>query len=201
MVEEAEVAHQTEEIAEAHRHERFNRMVAVTVAIVALSMVLGKIKDENLQRRTMVALIQDLDDWNYYQAKSLKQHMFELEDQHWQLMESLFATAPAPVRQQMDSARQDWSAQGSKEKKEGADLQTKAQAEETNLEGLKEQSHDFHFAEALLTLAITLFAVSALTRGRWLYALGLAIAILGAALELAGFLGLSVHPSFLQFLT
>ena len=201
MVEEAEIAHQTEEIAEAHQHERFNRMVAVTVAVVALFMVLGKIKDDNLERRTMVALVTELDDWNYYQAKSLKQHMFEIEDQHWQLMQSLFAAAPAAVLQQMTAAREAWSAQGYKEKTDSAGLQTQAQAEEANVEALKEQDHDFHFSEALLTLAITLFAVSALIRGRWLYGVGLAVAILGAAMELAGFLGFSLHPAFLQFLT
>jgi hypothetical protein len=202
VVEEAEISKQTEELAEARKHDRFNRMVAITVAVLALTMVLGRVKDSNLQIRMMASLTEQLDDWNYYQAKSIKQHQFESQIQDWQLHEALPGPALTPAQQQkLDSALAKWQAQAAKEAAEKADLQAKAEAAKAEYDALREQDHGFHFAEALLTLAVTLFAVSALVKNKPLYGLGLGVAIVGFGMELGGFLGWNLNVQLLRFLT
>jgi hypothetical protein len=201
MVEEAEIHKQTEELAEAREHDRFNRMVAITVAILALTMVLGKVKESNLQIRMQASLTEQLDDWNYYQARSLKQHEFELQIQHWQLMQGLPGTVTPEKQPQIAAALAQWQAAAAKEASGKADLQKKGDAAQKQYEDLREQDHQFHFSEALLTLAITLFAVSALVKSKPLYGLGLGVAIVGFVMELGGFLSWDLHLGFLKFLT
>jgi hypothetical protein len=202
VVEEAEIAKQTEELAEAHKHDRFNRMVAITVAVLALTMVLGKVKDSNLQIGMLASLTEQLDNWNYYQARSLKQHQFELQTQDWQLKQALPGPALTPAQQQqLAAALALWQTEAAKEATGKADLQKKAEAAKAHYDALREQDHSFHFSEALLTLAITLFAVSALVKSKHLYGLGLAVALVGFVIELGGFLRWNLHLDFLRFLT
>jgi len=55
-------------------------------------------------------------------------------------------------------------------------------------------------AEALMSIAIAVFGITALTQRRWLLVIALVFAGLGALMGLAGFLGLSLHPNFLASL-
>jgi heme/copper-type cytochrome/quinol oxidase subunit 4 len=202
MVEEAEISKETEEIAEAHKHGRFNRLVAITVAVLALVMVLGRVKEDNLGRRALATLMQEVDQWNYYQDKSLKQHMFELQIQHWQLVLATSGSGLAAAgRQQIAAALQGWQTQARKESDQKAEALKTAQADEAAHEALEEQEHGFSFAQALMTLAVTLFAVSALVQSKPLYGFGLGVAILGLIIQLGGFLGWNLHLAFLHFLT
>ena len=59
--------------------------------------------------------------------------------------------------------------------------------------------HDdqFDMAEALLSISVAVFGITALTRKRWLLAFGLGFAGAGYLLGLAGFLGWTIHPEFL----
>jgi hypothetical protein len=202
MVEEAEISKQTEEISEAHQQGRFNRLVAITVAILALVMVLGKVKDDNLGRRTLATLMHEVDQWNYYQDKSLKQHMFELQVQHWELVLATSGTSLTPAgRQQITAAMGGWKTSARQESDQKAEALKTARADEAEHDALEEQEHEFNFAQALMTLAVTLFAVSALVHSKPLYGFGLGIAVLGGIMELSGFLAWNLHLGFLHFLT
>jgi hypothetical protein len=201
MAEETEISKETEEIAEAHEQGHFNRIVALTVAILALVMVLGKVKDDNLGRRTQATLTREMDQWNYYQAKGLKQHTYELQIQHWQLVLASTPGMTPAARGQISTAIQGWQTQARKESDQKDLAMQTAQADEDQHETLENQEHEFSFAQALMTLAVTLFAVSALVQSRPLYGFGLAVAILGTAIELGGFLGWNLHLGFLAFLT
>ena len=52
-------------------------------------------------------------------------------------------------------------------------------------------------AEGLLSVAIALLGVTALTQKRWLLGVALAFAGFGTLLGFAGFVGWSIHPDWL----
>ena len=201
-VEAGEIHEKATETMEARHHTGINRTIAITVSLVALVMVLGKVKDDNIMRRMFAAQTAELDDWNYFQARSIKAHMFELQAQQWQLAS---ATMPSPLtdaqRARIGVAVKKWQGEADRENAEKDKLQRKAEGEEKEYESLRLIDHQFHFAEALLTLAVTLLAVAALTQGAALYAVGVVIAALGCAVTLTGFLGWQIELSFLKFLT
>jgi hypothetical protein len=187
---------------EARHHTGINRTIAITVSFVALVMVLGKVKDDNIMRRMFAAQTAELDDWNYYQARSIKAHMFELQAQQWQLAS---ATMPAPLsdaqRARIGAAVKKWQGEADRENAGKDSLQKKAEGEEKEYESLHLTDHQFHFSEALLTLAVTLFAVAALTQGTALYIVGVVVAAMGCIVTLGGFLGWQIELTFLKFLT
>jgi hypothetical protein len=201
-VEQAQIHEQTAQLAEAHKHDLFNRMVAITVAVLALFMVLGKVKDGNIETKMMTTLMVQLDDLNLMQDRSIKQHLFELQIQHWQLMQGLSGLNLRPAeQQQLTALLADWQAEAAHMEQAKTDLKTKADATKAKHDALKIQDQQFHFSEALLTLAITLFAVSALVKSKHLYGVGVGVSVLGIVMELSGFLSWNLHLDFLRFLT
>jgi hypothetical protein len=82
---------------------------------------------------------------------------------------------------------------------ESEKVQVKSQAEGFQAEYDRLNLHDdqFDMAEAATSIAIALFAVTALTQKRRLLIVALAFAAFGIVLGTAGFLGLGLHPDFL----
>ena len=76
-------------------------------------------------------------------------------------------------------------------------IKASAEGFEHEYDRLNVHDDQFDAAEACLTVCIALFGVTALTRKRWLFGLGLGMMGLGLALGVAGFLGLGLHPDFL----
>jgi hypothetical protein len=73
-----ETKEKTDDIVE-HGRGRFNRRVAVAVVIVAVLMTLCKIKNEKIVEYMLAVQATELDQWNYYQSKSIKQHLHQLQ--------------------------------------------------------------------------------------------------------------------------
>src|ERR1700759_1040591 len=54
------------------RASRLNAVVAITVAILATFMGVGKIKDDNIVQAMQQAQADKLDNWAYYQARTIR---------------------------------------------------------------------------------------------------------------------------------
>jgi hypothetical protein len=80
------------------------------------------------------------------------------------------------------------------EKKE---IMAKAKGFQADYDALNVHDDQFDLAEALMSVAIALLGVTALTRQHRLLWFGVALGGLGAVFGLAGFLKLGLHPDFL----
>jgi hypothetical protein len=79
-------------------------------------------------------------------------------------------------------------------------IQKTAQEHRAAYDRLNVHDDQFDMAEALMSIGIALFGVTALTQKRALLVTALVFAGLGAVMGLAGFLGLNLHPTFLATL-
>jgi len=111
------------------------------------------------------------DQWNFYQAKSLKQNMAEVAA----------ATATDP------KVAEKYRAEAERYKKEKADVEKDARKHEAEYKRWNERSehalHPHHYLSismTLLQIAIALASITVLTQKRWLLA-GAAIGALGGA--------------------
>ena len=201
-MEETEIHKQAEELAEAHRHGRFNRTVAITVAVLALAMVLGKVKESNVATGVMAVLVNRAQFQSQFQDRNLMRCLYQLQIENWQLRETTPGAATTQEQQQkLASAQAQWQAEAERLSREQTEMTAGTKREQATHKVLIAQQHLLQFAEALMTLAITLFAVSALTRSKLLYGVGLAVAIVGVFLELGGFLRWNLDVGLLRFLT
>jgi hypothetical protein len=64
-------------------------------------------------------------------------------------------------------------------------------------DGLNVHDDQFDMADAILSVSIALFGVTALTRKRWLLGVAIVFASFGTILGLAGFVGWNLHPDWL----
>jgi hypothetical protein len=197
-----DIPEQISDAADAAGRNRFNRAVAVCVAAVAVCMALGNIKDGNIVQAMGQAQAAELDHWNQYQAKSTKQHLYELQLQQWQLQLAVSAQPPSAlaalrIRNQLG----EWRSEIARYETEKADLKRQADDLRREYDALSFRDDQFDFAEALLGLALTLFAVASLTQSRALLALACLMAAGGITMDLAAFMQWAIHPGIIRLLT
>jgi hypothetical protein len=80
---------------------------------------------------------------------------------------------------------------------EKAAIKKQAEDHQKEYEALNIHDDQFDMAEALMSVAIALFGVTALTRKRWLLVVAGGFAAFGMFLGVAGFAKLDIHPDFL----
>src|SRR5438270_6194578 len=65
------------ELSAEAKDKRINRLVALTVVVLSVSMGFGNIKDGNIVQAMAQAQANSLDRWNEYQATRTKLHIVE----------------------------------------------------------------------------------------------------------------------------
>src|SRR5262249_36888130 len=171
-----------------------NNLVALTIALLASFMAVCKVKDDNIVQAMQQAQADRNDHWSYYQA-----HNIRLEIARSTLVQlRLQAAAAAPGKSagydaaiaRYDSLTKDQSA-----KKDS--VRKMAMSDSVAYDQLNYRDDQFDLSDAFLALAISLLAVTALTRRRWLYWVALVPTGFGTVMGLAGLLGWHFHPTML----
>ena len=78
-----------------------------------------------------------------------------------------------------------------------ATLLTQAEQDQKNYDALNYRDDQFDLSDALIALAISLLALTALTHQPWLYAAALVPTFGGVVMGLAGLFGWPLHPDLL----
>jgi len=207
---EVPLEHAHEHIAQVHEELRgdgpadenkgkerdgWTRFIAVITAVLAVVAAIGALRSGVLVNGALIAKNDEIshrtqatDQWNYYQAKSIKGVVYAAT------AGLLPLGSPAAARNRAEVARY---------AREQGDIQKKAeglekQAEENDREADRDMSrhHIFAFSVSLCQIAIALSAVAALTRNRWVWFFGLAAGLAGVLALIGGFLGFHLPFEF-----
>jgi hypothetical protein len=188
------------EKAEASR-DTLNSWIAILVAVFATFMALGNIKDGNIVQAMSQDQSKAVDQWSYYQAKGMKQNLAESVLDQLQIRKAEPGLAPQAAAL-LDKEIAVYTASVQKYTREKEEIKRAAEGAEKDYDRLNVHDDQFDMSEALLSIAIALLGVSALTRSRWLVGFAVLVAGFGVVLGLAGFLGWNIHPdAFAKFLT
>ena len=170
---------------------RLNTRVAVTIALIASFLAVCKVKDDNIVQAMQQAQADRLDHWSFYQARNIRQEIANSS-----LAQLKLAAASVPPAQQSAYAAAIASAErlaaDQAQKKE--ELRVQAEQDQRTYDALNFRDDQFDLSDALLALAISLLAITALTHQQWLYWLALLPTTAGFAMGLAGLLGWRLHP-------
>jgi hypothetical protein len=193
--EEGVEAGRAEERAVDAKKSRLNAMVAITVALLATFMAICKVKDDNIVLTMQKAKASSIDDWNYYQARNIRGELAQsVADQMRVARLSATGPAAAELDKQIKTYKDTAEYQGKKKEENKAD----AEKDDKQYESLDKHHDQFDLTDALLSIAVSLLAVTALTQKRWLYAVALVPTAAGVFMGLAGLLG---WPIYLERLT
>lgn len=170
--------------------DRFNNSIAIAVALVSAFMAVSKIKDDNIVQAMQKAQAETVDYWNEYQARRQRQFGVELA-----IEQTRSTQAPSP---ELDAKLAEWKKQADLYKARAEESATKAKARDADYNAGNDRDDLFDLSDALLSISLAMFAVTALTRVRWLFGLAGALGLAGAVFGVAGFNGwTALHPDFL----
>jgi hypothetical protein len=187
-----------DEAAEHARDSGLNTLIALLVALGATFLALCNVKDGNIVQAMAQAQANSVDAWSYYQAKSTKQNLAEATADQLALQRDMAAgTLTSEARALIERKIGEYAAKAKQYETEKAEIKKSAEEYQKTYDKLNIHDDQFDMAEAALSISIALFGITALTRKRWLFAVGFVVAAFGVALGLSGFLGLNLHPNFL----
>jgi hypothetical protein len=170
---------------------RLNSRVAITVALLATFLGVCKVKDDNIVQAMQQSQADKLDHWNFYQARNIRQEVAAATVTQLKL-----AAAGAPAAQQdgYRAAIASYEALVADQAKKKEELRLQAEADQKMYDALNYRDDQFDLSDALIALAISLLALTALTHKPWLYNLALVATVGGVVMGLAGLLGWHLHP-------
>ena len=163
------------------QHDSSARTVAVLIAALAAALALAEMGEKAAQNDYLTHHIQASDDWNFYQAKTIRSNAYRVEAE---TLESLPAAGDPEVRKRIDAALAQADRLDDDETTLGRkQLTAKAHASESDRDRAFHRFHLFEAVVGALEIAIVLASVSVVTRVRQL---ALGAAVLGGVAALFG---------------
>ncbi|WP_295998129.1 DUF4337 domain-containing protein [Rugamonas sp.] len=175
-------------MAEETRAPWLNHM-ALTTVVLAVCATLSTFKGGSYSTLSVISQAQSSDQWAFYQAKSTKQHLYELQVD--QLRLQALALAPAnPAHAAFDAKVADYQQQIARYNGEKKALQDKAKELEQQRDDAKAHGKPFGLAVIFLQVAILLNSISGLLKAKRVWWTSIPVALAGVALFANGFLSL-----------
>lgn len=176
------------------RKGQLNTMVAITVALLATFMGICGVKDNNIAQGMQQAQADKIDSYSWYQARNIREEVAKATvAQLTAARAAAPSSAQAVYQQQLDAYEAIAKEQGEKKKTQQDD----ADKADKTYNQLNFRDDQFDLSDALLSIAISLLAVTALTQKRWLFALAMIPTAFGLLMGLAGLFGWNIHPDAL----
>lgn len=186
-----------EEAAQDRERARLSTWVAITVALLATFLGVCKVKDDNIGQAMQQAQADRLDHWNFYQARNIREEVATAAAAQLRLAA---AGAPAAQQESYRTAIGTYEALIADQVKKKEELRVQAEQDQKTYDALNYRDDQFDLSDAMIALAISLLALTALTHKRWLFWLALLPTAGGVLMGLAGLLGWHIHPDALSSL-
>ncbi len=165
--------------------EKWLKWVALTTTILAVCAAIASLKGGGYSTQVQLMTTQENNKWSYFQSKSIKQHVTEMELDLVKI-ELLKGNAPA-VENELHAkikAVEDNIARYDKEK---AAIKSEAEGLSSRQGELKRHGGNFGLAVMFFQIAIMLSAIGSLLKQRSSWLCGLAIGVAGFVYFLNGF--------------
>ena len=173
---------------------RLNTWVAISVALLATFMGICKVKDDNIVQAMQQAQADKIDNYSWYQARNIREEVANATVAQLKVLQaSASPQAQSVVQDQIKTYQALAQEQEEKKKVQQAD----ADKADQTYNQLNFHDDQFDLSDAMLALAISLLAVTALTQKRWLFMIAMVPTFFGVLMGLAGLLSWHIHPDFL----
>ncbi len=171
------------------KKEPWLNYLALTTVILAVCATLSTFKGGSYSTRSVLSQTMAADQWAFYQAKSLKGYLYEIqkEDLEFDLQEKEASLSPAgqdALKKRITSS----AGRIAKYDAEKAEIQKEAKKLEAVRDDAQRHSRIFGIAVIFLQIAILLSSVAALMKKKPLWYLGLVLGVGGVIYFVDGFL-------------
>jgi hypothetical protein len=165
------------------KKEPWLNYLALTTVIFAVCATLSTLKGGGYGSKAVMSQAQASDQWSYYQSKSIKGYLYELQRDKLDLELKAGARGAAEYRKKI----QFYQDEITRYKGEKDEIMKKAQGLEASRDDAQKHSGAFGMAAMFLQIAILLSSIAALMKQKYFWFLGLASGIFGLLYFFNGF--------------
>jgi hypothetical protein len=173
---------------EARRDKTFSRRVALTTAIYAVALAVAALGGNNAMKDMLLAQQQASDQWAFYQAKVVREHLYRSQRLTLELALADPSALTAGGRGKVEALVRQLTEEEKRYNVEKKDIEQSAKRLEAERDRNRDRDPYFDYAEVLLQIAIVTASVSILSSSRPMFWFSLGLAISGALFALNGFL-------------
>lgn len=148
--------------------------VALATAIMAVLAAVTTLYMGKYSSRAILNQGQETSQWAYYQAKSIKSYIYEIQKQELQLeMQLLKSGQQGPIVEKYHKIMSDYDEQIKRYDREKDEIKVRADALAKSKEDAQTRAGNFGYALIFLQISIMLSSISALTKKKPLFYTGL----------------------------
>jgi hypothetical protein len=178
-----------EALMAAEQKEAWLNYLALTTIILAVCATLSTFKGGSFSTRSVMSQAQASDQWAFYQAKSVKGYIYEMQKDKLELeLLALGAKAAPVVREEYGKKIDAYVTKIAKYEVDKAQIQKDAKKLEAVRDDAQKHSQAFGLAVIFLQIAILLSSIAALIKKRYFWLIGVAIGFVGILFFVNGFL-------------
>ena len=156
------------------KKEKWMTWVALTTALMAVLAAVTTLYVGKYSSRAVLDQGQETNKWSYYQAKSIKSYIYEIQKQKLELeILSQRGKLPVDVREQYQKVIAGYENKIKQYDKEKEEIKAEGDALAKNRVTAQSQAGNFGYSLIFLQIAIMLSSVAALTKKKPLWHLGL----------------------------
>lgn len=171
------------------KKEKWLNYLALTTVIFAVCATLSTFKGGSFSTRSVLSQAQASDQWAYYQSKSIKSYIYDVQKEKLEL--ELKAAGPrisAPLRDEYMKKIETYTKRIKKYDEEKAKIDQDARGLEKIRDDAQKHSQAFGMAVIFLQIAILLSSIAALLKKKPVWVIGLVTGVFGIVYFINGFL-------------
>ena len=171
------------------KKEKWTTYMAISTVIIVVCATLSTFKGGGYSTRSLLYQTQASDQWAFFQSKSLKSYIFEMQKDNLELQSQqndklkVSPEVQAKYQQKIDS----YSKKIEQYESEKKQITLNAKKLEEDRDECKLHSSAFGIAVIFLQISILLSSISALARKRYVWFLSLAVGLVGILYFADGF--------------
>lgn len=177
------------------REKGFTKRAALVTAVYAVFLAIASLGGNHAMKEMLLAQQQASDQWAYYQAKSIREHLYKsqkmlLENELMLLPEALSTEAVEKVEASLKTLADEESRYAN----EKTEIEQEARKLEKERDKNRSKDPYFEYAEVLLQIAIVIASVSIIAGSHPLFAFSILVASCGGVMCANGYLQLFELP-------
>ena len=171
------------------KKEPWLNYLALSTVILAVCATLSTFKGGGYSTRSVMSQTQASDQWAFFQAKSIKSYIYEMQKDKLELeLKALGGKAPQPVVEEYRKKIADYGKKIAKYEGEKADIQKDAKRYELVRDDAQKHGQAFGIAVIFLQIAILLSSIAALIKKKPVWVFGMAVGLAGIVCFANGFM-------------
>jgi hypothetical protein len=182
---------------EEEKGKAFTRRVALVTAIYAVFLAITSLGGSNAMKEMLLAQQQSSDQWGFYQAKVIREHLNRNEKNRLEaeLLERGASMKPE-VRKSFENLLTKMGEEENRYNAEKKEIEKEAKSLEKERDLNRNKDPYFDFAEVLLQISIILASIAILSTSKPVFIFSLVTACLGCFLSFNGFCQIFRIPFF-----